>query len=263
MIYSCLGWIYESLYCTVKDGKWENRGFLYGPACPIYGVGAVAISVIMSLAGGDTVKLEAWQVFVISVLGSAVLEYVTSWVLEKLFHAVWWDYSDLPLNLHGRISLLTSLGFGCGGLLVVYVIAPFTEDKVSYLSPLAMEILALFLTALFSADLTLTVSALLSFDKMVLRAEDTFNKNMEQLVETTVQKKDQLVESTVQKKEQIKQGIISRQRDLARLNDNLSSFAKGTVRRIRTFRYDNKIREKAGNSILSLIKRGDKGETSS
>ena len=49
IIYSLVGWIYESLFCTVSSGKWENRGFLYGPCCPIYGTGAVAISIVMSM----------------------------------------------------------------------------------------------------------------------------------------------------------------------------------------------------------------------
>ena len=94
MIYSFMGWVYETMFCTIKGGKWENRGFLYGPGCPIYGIGAVTISVIMQLTVGNGIALRAWQVFLISVLGSAVLEYTTSWVLEKMFHAAWWDYSD-------------------------------------------------------------------------------------------------------------------------------------------------------------------------
>ena len=110
-IYSFMGWIYETLYCTIKNGKWENRGFLFGPACPIYGTGAVAISVIMKVTIGNGIVLSLWQIFLIAFIGSAGLEYITSWGLEKLFHAAWWDYSDFPLNLHGRISLFTSLGF--------------------------------------------------------------------------------------------------------------------------------------------------------
>ena len=161
MIYSLIGWVYESIYCTVKSGKWENRGFLYGPACPIYGTGAVAISILITLTAGADVSFEPWQIFLISVAGSAVLEYITSWALEKTFHALWWDYSYLPFNLNGRISLFTSLGFGGAGLIIVYYLAPATETLMSILSPLATEILALLLVVAFTVDMTLTVTALL------------------------------------------------------------------------------------------------------
>ena len=110
VIYGCMGWIYETVYCIIKSGKWENRGFLYGPMCPIYGVGALGISVVYeylrSEGGGQP---PWWQVFVIAFLGSMVLEYSTSWLLEKLFHAYWWDYRDSPLNINGRICLPASL----------------------------------------------------------------------------------------------------------------------------------------------------------
>ena len=116
LVYSFLGWIFESAFCTTKSGKWENRGFLYGPIVPIYGTGAVAISLIVRLPVGRGVVLSPALIYIISVIGSAILEYATSWILEKLFHALWWDYSKLPLNILGRVSLFTSLGFGFGGL---------------------------------------------------------------------------------------------------------------------------------------------------
>ena len=72
-----MGWIYETLYCTIKNGKWENRGFLFGPACPIYGTGAVAISVIMKVTIGNGIVLSLWQIFLIAFIGSAGLEYIT------------------------------------------------------------------------------------------------------------------------------------------------------------------------------------------
>ena len=153
MIYNFMGWIYETLFCIVKGGKWENRGFLYGPICPIYGTGAVAISVIMELTIGKGISISPWQVFTISVIGSAVLEYFTSWALEKTFHAVWWDYSEFPFNYQGRISLFTSLGFGLAGLLVVHVIAPFTENAVGHIIPIMIELLSLCFIFVFAVDL--------------------------------------------------------------------------------------------------------------
>ena len=267
MIYSCLGWIYETTLCTVKDGRWENRGFFYGPVCPIYGTGAVGISAVMSLAGSSRVTLENWQIFAISVVGSAVLEYITSWALEKMFHAVWWDYSKLPFNLHGRISLFTSLGFGLGGLLVVYVIAPFTEEAVRHVAPLPTEFLSLCFLAVFMVDLTLTVTALLHFDQMVAHAEDTFNRRMEDLVQNTVQRTEQLVDntrqrteqfvdSTKQRTEQIRQGFAAGQRYMSSLNTgSLGRLAKSAVKRVRGIRYDNEDREQTVRRVISQIRK--------
>ena len=240
MLYSALGWIYETIFCTIKNGKWENRGFLYGPICPIYGTGALLIIVIMNATGGVNSSIAPWQVFVISLLGSAVLEYLTSFTLEKLFHAVWWEYSDWPLNLNGRISLFSSLGFGAGGLLIVYVLAPATDRLVNSVSPLLAEILSLIFCALFMVDVTLTVTVLMNFDKLVVRAEDSFNRKMDNLVETAIQKTDSLKQEVVIKKEYI---------------SGLSNIAKNAVGRVYAFKHINKARESLGNRILSMIKK--------
>ncbi len=228
LVYSMLGWVYESLFCTVKAGQWENRGFLFGPACPIYGTGAVAISLITKLipAGGT---LRLWQVFLISAAGSAILEYLTSLVLEKLFHALWWDYSDLPFNLHGRISLFTTLGFGAAGILIVRWIAPFTEQMAGRFSPLALEYLAFPLFGIFAADLTLTVTVLRHFDRLVESAETRFNDRMEKVVGTTVQKTTRIRDS-----------VSARQKRISGHIRQLGPVGQAAVRRIRTFRHDRK-----------------------
>ena len=131
-LYSVLGWVYESTFCTIKEGKWENRGFLYGPIVPIYGVGATGITMVYdALQNYAGYSLNWWQVFLIGYLGSIVLEFGTSWVLEKLFHAVWWDYSNMPFNLQGRVCLPCSLGFGAAGLLVIYGLYPLMNRIVT------------------------------------------------------------------------------------------------------------------------------------
>ncbi|MBE5905773.1 MAG: metal-dependent phosphohydrolase [Lachnospiraceae bacterium] len=243
MVYCCMGWIYETIYCTVKGGKWENRGFLYGPACPIYGVGAVTVSVVVSLVKQANAVLVPWQIFVISVVGSAILEYVTSWALEKTFHALWWDYSRLPFNLHGRISLFTSLGFGFGGLLVVYIIAPFTEKMVDRVTPIWMEVLALLAVAVFVMDTTLTVTALLHFDRMVIRAEEAFNKNMEILVDNAVQR-------TVS----LKQDFQSKQAYMTERLENMGVYVNPAIRRVRQLRYKDEERRRVGNHFLEVMR---------
>ena len=244
-IYSVMGWIYESIYSTVKTGKWDNRGFLFGPVCPIYGTGAVTIILITGLANDGGLDLVPWQIFIISVVGSAILEYVTSWTLEKLFHAVWWDYSHLPLNLNGRISLFTSLGFGGGGLLIVYVLAPLTGRAMDSLAPLLAECLALVFVFVLAVDVTLTVTVLHHFDRMVVRMEENFNQNM-----------DSLVDGAADRTSRIKQGIADKKNQVEEQMSSLSRFAKNTIRRAYSFRdSNNKKVEDIKNQVLSRVKK--------
>lgn len=190
-IFSFAGWVYESIYCTIKNKKWSNRGFLFGPVCPIYGVGAVAIMILSDLCRHQGVENVAWwKVFLIAFFGSIVLEYVTSWGLEKLFHAYWWDYSNVPLNIHGRVCLPASIGFGLAGLLVMYVIVPFAKNATGWMTPLMAEALSLFFMAVLAADAALTVSVLTNFQKNVELMEESLNRHMEQFV-ILVQEKTQ------------------------------------------------------------------------
>ena len=242
MIYSFLGWIYESTYCTVKERKWENRGFLYGPVCPIYGAGAVIIIFLSHrFTSGGTLTLTPWQVFLISMLGSAVLEYMTSWVLEKRFHAVWWDYSHLPLNLQGRISLLTSIGFGLGGLLIVYVLAPVSDGLLERLPEQGTQMAALLGVILITVDTTLTVSALTSFERIVVSTSDSFDRHMENLVENVHAK----VSGTRRK-------ISAAEQILERLPDTIGNSGRAALRRVAEFRYNNVSREKMSRVLEAL-----------
>lgn len=238
-----MGWIYETLFCTVKRGKWENRGFLFGPACPIYGTGAVAISLIMKAALAHEITLSLWQIFLIAFVGSAGLEYITAWGLEKLFHAAWWDYSKLPFNLHGRISLFTSLGFGLAGLLVVHVIAPFTENAVGHIIPIMIELLSLCFIFVFAVDLTLTVTVLYHFDKMVVHADNTFNQSMESIVDNTVQRSSRVKNSIIEKGRFVNDQVSS-----------MNGFMKSTIRRIHFFRDRDEHRKTLKNRYLTRLK---------
>lgn len=179
ILFSFMGWLYETIYCTVSKHKWQNRGFLFGPVCPIYGVGAVAASILCS--GAALPAMSNVQIFLVCFFGSIVLEYVTSWVLEKLFHAIWWDYSKVKFNINGRVCLPASIGFGLAGLLVVHVILPFARHATGGLSPLTLEVLSLLFMAVFAADFALTVSALTSLMQNLQAVEAQVNKQMEEL----------------------------------------------------------------------------------
>lgn len=188
IIFGVMGWIYESIFCTIKAKKWENRGFLYGPICPIYGAGGAAITGVFDILGKNGIEASWWLVFVVGMFGSMVLEYSTSWVLEKLFNAYWWDYSDMPLNVKGRICIPFSVCFGLAGLLVVFAIAPFTKEMTSWMNPIVYELFALIFMAIIAIDTTLTVTALTDFSNNVVRMQDSLNEYMEQFVNAVAEK---------------------------------------------------------------------------
>lgn len=123
--------------------------------------------------------LPDWQLFLICAAASAVLEYATSYFLEKKFHARWWDYRDMPLNLNGRICLPATVGFGLAGLVIIRVILPKAGSYETALPPLAAEALALAITALISADTAITCVALTSLLERLEHFDEEFNKTAE------------------------------------------------------------------------------------
>ncbi len=198
MIFSFLGWIWETIYCTVFNKKWESRGFLFGPVCPIYGVGAIAgFGIVDILKFLSLPQLTWWQVVLISFFGSAVLEYATSVLLEKLFHAYWWDYSGMPLNVNGRICLPASLGFTVAGLLVVYVLYPFFSYVSSLVPSLLFEISALIFVIVITIDITLTVSALTDIQSKVNSIDDSINDYMTDFVDDLYQNSTDLSKKVI------------------------------------------------------------------
>lgn len=203
-ICSFLGWVFESLLAIVKTRAWEARGFLYGPVCPIYGVGVVAIVLIakalMNLAGAEG---DWWHVALAAFFGSMVLEYVTSWGLEKAFHAYWWDYSDMPLNINGRTCIPAACLFALGGLAAVYVISPAWDLVIANVPALAVEAVAFIIVVLLTIDITLTISSLTRLADHVAAASETFNSNAGQVTATLMEAPSKAVEAIAEQKERL------------------------------------------------------------
>lgn len=182
VLYSILGWIWESTYCTIVEGSWQNRGFLYGPYCPIYGTGILGIMLLWHQVLEQGTPPAWYEVFLVVMVGSAVLEYFTHWALEKLFHAYWWDYSNMPLNINGRICLPASIFFGLGGLLVVYVLYQPTARFISSADPIITELFSLALMAMIAADTAITASSLASIARAASSINNDINAHMDRLV---------------------------------------------------------------------------------
>ena len=148
-----IGYIYECAAMTLWSGKWDNRGFLFGPVIPIYGVGCV-----IGLVFGNVIEdYTMAQVFFAGFLASAILEYPTSYIMEKVFHERWWDYSIAPLNIQGRVSLLSSLGFGIAAVIIVYVINIFLVPVVWEMDLFYARIIGSLLAFVFVTDFVYSV----------------------------------------------------------------------------------------------------------
>lgn len=237
ILYSILGWIYETIFCSIRTLKWDNRGMLIGPYCPIYGAGAILDVLLCSSLP------NAGFVFFSCMAGSAVLEYATSYATERLFHAVWWDYSEVPFNLHGRICLPCSLGFGAAGLIVLYGIHPYME-RITKPVPLCwQEWIALVFMAVFAADCTLTVDSLaalnVKLDATMKAIDLQISEKYDAFIENT---KQNLAEGFGTLKEKISLEEYRERRTQQELKKTLSAMNWAQTRVLRSsvsFRHSN------------------------
>lgn len=197
-VFSVLGWIWESIYCTIKERKWQNRGFLYGPLCPIYGFGSIIALLVYDLISlGIVHQLSWWMTLIVGFFLSMILEYPTSYILEKLFHARWWDYSDLPLNINGRTCVITSLGFGIGAIIIMNYLIPSYEQALVIIPASIIAISCIIFVAIHSSDITLTISHLTNFQKNIDEMEEIFQSKMTETVDKIFERRSKLYGKTL------------------------------------------------------------------
>lgn len=166
-VYGFLGWCTEVAFAAVKERKFVNRGFLNGPVCPIYGIGVTVVVVVLMPYKDQLLPLYLWSVLLVT-----VLEGVTGYLLEKLFHHRWWDYSGMPLNIGGHVCLLFSVIWGVACVAIVHFVHPVIAKLLSFLPVwLGWSLLAVFCFVL-AADLYVTVSGILKFNRRLARMEE-------------------------------------------------------------------------------------------
>ena len=149
-IYSFAGWCIEVILKYRQFHRFINRGFLTGPVCPIYGTGVVLITV--SAGALSAYETSIGTTFVLSFLLCGTVEYLTSYVMEKRFHARWWDYSQKPMNLHGRVWIGNLLLFGVAGVVIIHISNPLLYRLSGLFSEKARAVTAGLLLAVFAAD---------------------------------------------------------------------------------------------------------------
>lgn len=165
-VYGFLGWCTEVGFAAFKTHHFVNRGFLNGPICPIYGVGVTAVITVLTPYKSDIIVL-----YILSVVLVTVLEGVTGWAMDKIFHNKWWDYSDMPLNIGGYVCLLFSIVWGFACLFIIYFIQPLVHDVLAFIPTIVGIILIIILGITLIADLYVTASTIFKFNRRLAAME--------------------------------------------------------------------------------------------
>lgn len=175
LIYAFIGWLWETVYCSIKERKFVYRGFLFGPYCPIYGFGVLLLLVVLSPLKENVVAL-----FVAAIVVMSLLEYVVSYVLEKVFHQRWWDYAGRWGNINGRIAVIPSLFWGVMSVVVIYYLHPWvigladTVIGISKWIPLVAVLLVVI-------DAIYTITRMVGFSKFLDQLRSVVNDTPGQL----------------------------------------------------------------------------------
>ncbi len=160
-MFGFVGWAYESLYYSIMEKKLISSGFLNGCICPIYGIGGLMLSLLPGRIENPI------QLFFTGMIITSALEYAVSVLMERIFHERWWDYSTWPLNIHGRVSIISGMAFGILSVIGVKYIIPETFSTVEALTDHVVHITAIVIAVLMLVDIILTVKNADSFtDKL-------------------------------------------------------------------------------------------------
>lgn len=165
-VFSAIGWAIECTYRSLGERRTINSGFLYGPMCPIYGTGCLVFDIIL-VPLSEPIEKRLIIVLLLGMLLADIVEYATSYIMEKLFNARWWDYSNNFLNLHGRICFKHTCYWAIFAFVYVYLIAPMYRFALGFISQEVRVIAVFVILAIFTVDLIFTVKAAADINKLM------------------------------------------------------------------------------------------------
>lgn len=178
IIYSIIGFIIETTFGLITKGVIESRkNFLYGPFCCIYGVGG-----LVAIVGLQKFKKNNYTIFLGGAIIGSVVEYFISLIGEFIFHIKWWDYSNLPFNINGRICIAFSVLWGFLAIFFVRNLHPHVEKFVNKFSKKTIKIIAIFGIIFLSINLTITSLALEVFFARLVKDYDLELKDMDNYI---------------------------------------------------------------------------------
>ena len=203
IIYAFIGWCTEVSYAALDTGKFVNRGFLNGPYCPIYGCGVVIVVAILT-----PLKENLLILFAGSFLLTSVLEYITGYILEKVFHNKWWDYSDKPFNIKGYVCLKFSIYWGLACTFIMDIIHPIIYAAIRFIPFVLGVVLLSIIMCVFAADCIITVTTILKFNKRlkvmdemaasIHRLSDEIGENIYENVTDVIEKSEKFQKTHVE-----------------------------------------------------------------
>ncbi len=170
-VYSFIGWLTESIFCSIPEGKFINRGFLSGPFCPIYGVGGVLVITLLEPFENNLILL-----YIAGVVITTLVEYITGFALEKIFHTKYWDYSDHRFNLQGRICLENSLLFGVMCLVGIHTVHPRLIRLLAIIPDNILPVIAIVLMLYFICDTALSVNTMYQLNGKLDEVQQIINE---------------------------------------------------------------------------------------
>lgn len=244
LIYGFLGWCVEVSYVGLCTGEFVNRGFLNGPICPIYGFGVLLVVVVLT-----PLKENFFILFLGSLLLTTAIEFITGFLLEKVFHNKWWDYTDQPFNICGYICLKFSIMWGLACTFVMKIVHPVIYKVIHIFPYIAGLIILIVLLVLFTCDTVITVSMILKFNKHLRLMNEIgarlkvisneIGENIYEGVTEVKEKREEFQEKLEDKKEDIKEGIHNKRKEYADLrkkyNELVSAKSFGYKRLLKAF----------------------------
>lgn len=171
IFFSFIGWIWESIYVSVTEHRIVNRGYVTGPFCTIYGVGGIFMTVTLQPFKDNLIML-----FLLAVVFTTTLEYVTAVVMEKLFHTSWWDYTMEKFNYKGRISLKSSLAWGFASLFLFNVLIPFVNRLMSLFPERAGRIAIRVIAVIYIIDFVFATIAAVDVSKQIAKLDQMLDE---------------------------------------------------------------------------------------
>lgn len=235
--YSAAGWCLESLYCSIGEKRFVNRGFMTGPLCPIYGTAALVIVILIY----NPFKENPLAVFLLGIILCDIVEYITSYVMEKLFNARWWDYTYEFMNIGGRICLKHTLYWGIISIIFVKTIHPSVDNLYDKIDGPHMKYVLFTVLAVFTVDLINAVRKASDIRKLQSKINSLTKSLSEEL---------SIIKSTLEDRYAVIQKVVIKQTDkITQLKYQLDDLAED-VERFLLFEKDPDKKEKSLSNRL-------------
>ena len=250
IIYAFIGWCSEVSYAALDRGIFVNRGFLNGPYCPIYGCGVLIVVVLLT-----PLKKNLLILYLGSFLLTSVLEFITGFVMEKVFHNKWWDYSDKPLNIMGYVCLKFSIFWGLACTFIMLIIHPIIYGFIHLIPHIVGVVLLIIIMTGFAIDVVVTVSTIVKFNRR-LKVMDDIAAKIKVLSNQIGENIYENVEEALEKSAEFKEGHAEKIEKLENLRhkyDELLSKKNAVSSRLMKAFPDMK--SKHHNEILQKLKK--------